>query len=96
MSFAGTLTSGATELINAYERLIMDVIRGNQTLFMRGDEVEASLEMDRSRSGCQPYGQHFRFRPMGQGARVRHQPMHCWPELDTSGVQSSHRILPIP
>ena len=42
MSFAGTLTSGATELINAYERLIMDVIRGNQTLFMRGDEVEAA------------------------------------------------------
>ncbi|ARO14710.1 glucose-6-phosphate 1-dehydrogenase [Ketogulonicigenium robustum] len=26
----------------AYERLIMDVIRGNQTLFMRGDEVEAA------------------------------------------------------
>ncbi|MCB1410930.1 MAG: glucose-6-phosphate dehydrogenase, partial [Rhodobacteraceae bacterium] len=24
------------------ERLIMDVIRGNQTLFMRGDEVEAA------------------------------------------------------
>ena len=28
----------------AYERLIMDVIRGNQTLFMRGDEVEAAWE----------------------------------------------------
>ena len=27
---------------DAYERLIMDVIRGNQTLFMRGDEVEAT------------------------------------------------------
>ena len=27
---------------DAYERLIMDVIRGNQTLFMRGDEVEAA------------------------------------------------------
>ena len=26
----------------AYERLIMDVIRGDQTLFMRGDEVEAA------------------------------------------------------
>jgi len=28
----------------AYERLIMDVIRGDQTLFMRGDEVEAAWE----------------------------------------------------
>jgi glucose-6-phosphate 1-dehydrogenase len=27
---------------DAYERLIMDVMRGNQTLFMRGDEVEAA------------------------------------------------------
>ncbi|MCY4260462.1 MAG: glucose-6-phosphate dehydrogenase, partial [Rhodobacteraceae bacterium] len=42
MSFAKTLTSDATELINAYERLIMDVIRGNQTLFMRSDEIEAA------------------------------------------------------
>ncbi len=29
---------------DAYERLIMDVIRGDQTLFMRGDEVEAAWE----------------------------------------------------
>lgn len=29
---------------DAYERLIMDVIRGNQTLFMRDDEVEAAWE----------------------------------------------------
>lgn len=29
---------------DAYERLIMDVIRGNQTLFMRKDEVEASWD----------------------------------------------------
>ncbi len=28
--------------VDAYERLILDVIRGNQTLFMRGDEVEAA------------------------------------------------------
>ncbi len=27
---------------DAYERLVMDVIRGDQTLFMRGDEVEAA------------------------------------------------------
>ena len=28
----------------AYERLLMDVVRGNQTLFMREDEVRASWE----------------------------------------------------
>ena len=27
---------------DAYERLLMDVVRGNQTLFMRRDEVKAS------------------------------------------------------
>ena len=40
MSFAETL--GDNQVPDAYERLIMDVIRGNQTLFMRGDEVEAA------------------------------------------------------
>jgi len=42
MSFADALGPEAAEVPDAYERLIMDVIRGNQTLFMRGDEVEAA------------------------------------------------------
>ena len=42
MSFAMALGEAAEEIPDAYERLIMDVIRGNQTLFMRGDEVEAA------------------------------------------------------
>jgi glucose-6-phosphate 1-dehydrogenase len=42
MTFADALGSGAEDVPDAYERLIMDVIRGNQTLFMRGDEVEAA------------------------------------------------------
>ncbi|WHZ37149.1 MULTISPECIES: glucose-6-phosphate dehydrogenase [unclassified Sagittula] len=42
MSFAEALGPDAEEVPDAYERLIMDVIRGNQTLFMRGDEVEAA------------------------------------------------------
>lgn len=29
---------------DAYQRLLMDVVRGDQTLFMRGDEVEAAWE----------------------------------------------------
>lgn len=42
MSFADALGEDAHEATDAYERLVMDVIRGNQTLFMRGDEVEAA------------------------------------------------------
>ncbi|WP_114286057.1 glucose-6-phosphate dehydrogenase [Candidatus Halocynthiibacter alkanivorans] len=42
MSFAETLGDDIADIPDAYERLIMDVIRGNQTLFMRGDEVEAA------------------------------------------------------
>jgi len=39
MSFATTFDGHIPE---AYERLLMDVIRGNATLFMRRDEVEAA------------------------------------------------------
>ncbi len=42
MTFADALGDDAEDVTDAYERLIMDVIRGNQTLFMRGDEVEAA------------------------------------------------------
>ncbi len=39
MTFAETFPVGAPD---AYERLLLDVIRGNATLFMRRDEVEAA------------------------------------------------------
>lgn len=39
LSFAATFTERTPE---AYERLLLDVIRGNQTLFMRRDELEAA------------------------------------------------------
>lgn len=42
MTFADALGPEGSDNVDAYERLIMDVIRGNQTLFMRGDEVEAA------------------------------------------------------
>ena len=42
MSFKEALGPDVGEAPEAYERLIMDVIRGDQTLFMRGDEVEAA------------------------------------------------------
>jgi glucose-6-phosphate 1-dehydrogenase len=43
MTFAKALGAEGA-MPEAYERLIMDVIRGDQTLFMRGDEVEAAWE----------------------------------------------------
>lgn len=39
LSFADTFTERTPE---AYERLLLDVVRGNQTLFMRRDELEAA------------------------------------------------------
>ncbi|MEO0653281.1 MAG: glucose-6-phosphate dehydrogenase [Pseudomonadota bacterium] len=42
MTFADALGAEGANVPDAYERLIMDVIRGDQTLFMRGDEVEAA------------------------------------------------------
>ncbi len=42
MSFAKAFGDDAAHVTDAYERLIMDMIRGNQTLFMRDDEVEAA------------------------------------------------------
>ncbi len=42
MTFAEQSGHGGWSMPDAYERLIMDVVRGDQTLFMRGDEVEAA------------------------------------------------------
>ena len=42
MTFSEALGPQSEYVPDAYERLIMDVIRGDQTLFMRGDEVEAA------------------------------------------------------
>ena len=41
LSFGDTFSS---RLPDAYERLLMDVVRGNQTLFMRSDEVLAAWD----------------------------------------------------
>nr|CAA6812146.1 MAG: Glucose-6-phosphate 1-dehydrogenase (EC [uncultured Thiotrichaceae bacterium] len=43
MSFSEGLSEN-WQMPDAYERLLMDVVRGDQTLFMRGDEVEAAWE----------------------------------------------------
>ncbi|SDG26754.1 glucose-6-phosphate dehydrogenase [Pseudonocardia oroxyli] len=60
LSFATTF---GRRLPDAYERLLMDVLRGNPTLFMRRDEIEAAWSWvepilngwGRSRHGPRPY-----------------------------------------
>jgi len=60
LSFAQTFSERTPE---AYERLLLDVIRGNQTLFMRRDELEAAWiwvdpireAWDRASEPPQPY-----------------------------------------
>lgn len=42
MTFARALSSVGERMPDAYERLLLDVVRGDQTLFMRSDEVEAA------------------------------------------------------
>ena len=42
LSFKSDLGIGDGGLPDAYERLVLDVVRGNQTLFMRRDEVDAA------------------------------------------------------
>jgi glucose-6-phosphate 1-dehydrogenase len=42
LSFSSDLGLGDGELPDAYERLVLDVVRGDQTLFMRRDEVDAA------------------------------------------------------
>jgi glucose-6-phosphate 1-dehydrogenase len=60
LSFAATFSERTPE---AYERLLLDVIRGQQTLFMRRDELEAAwswvdpirLGWDNAPDAPQPY-----------------------------------------
>ncbi len=59
---------------DAYERLLMDVIRGNMTLFMRRDEVEAAW------AWCEPILKHWEsgaltpksYPPLGRPDRIVH------------------------
>ena len=87
MTFADALGADV-EVSDAYERLIMDVIRGNQTLFMRGDEVEAAwkwtdailAQWEDRRDKPQPYD------PGGSGPEdalaLMHRDHRRWREIE--------------
>ena len=69
----------------AYERLIMDVVRGNQTLFMRRDEVEAAWQWidpilqawEDSRPGsARLYGRHLGAVGVDRADRARRRTWH--------------------
>jgi len=52
---------------DAYERLLMDVVRGNLSLFMRGDEVEAAWKwVDEIRESWEQSGQRLELYQAGQ------------------------------
>ena len=51
---------------DAYERLLMDVVRGNQTLFMRRDEVAAAWDW------IDPILEHWKASGRAQALYIRH------------------------
>ncbi len=77
MSFGAAVGAGF-RMPDAYERLLMDVIRGDQTLFMRGDEVEAAwawidpiiAAFEKGRAAPCPY------QPGGEGPMESHILLH--------------------
>ncbi len=92
MTFAEALGADGGNVPDAYERLIMDVVRGNQTLFMRGDEVEAAWgwtdamldAWEHSSGRPQPYDQG------GSGPEdalaLMHRDGRRWREIQTGGA----------
>ena len=61
----------------AYERLVLDVLIGDSTLFPHADEVEAGWRVvDPLEAGL---GRHARRSPTGPASGVRGRPTRCWP-----------------
>ncbi|MGV8938463.1 MAG: glucose-6-phosphate dehydrogenase [Allorhizobium sp.] len=85
MSFADSFSVRNPD---AYERLLMDVIRSNQTLFMRRDEVEAAWKwIDPILSGWEDAGQHVQGYTSGtwgpsQAIALIERDGRTWHELD--------------
>ncbi len=89
MTFAEALGDEALEAPDAYERLIMDVIRGDQTLFMRGDEVEAAwawtdpIIAEWEGRGDRPLGYEPGSTGPEEAAILLHRDARRWRELKT-------------
>ena len=86
MTFADALGEDV-EQADAYERLVMDVIRGNQTLFMRGDEVEAAWAWTDpiiaawEEAGDRPYDYEQGSTGPEEAAMLLHQEGRRWREI---------------
>ena len=77
MSFAKAFGMASAD---AYERLLMDAIRGNAALFMRRDEVEAAWKYHRSDS--RRLGP---FAGAAEALRRRHLGAECLGRVDRTG-----------
>ena len=67
----------------AYERLLLDVLLGDATLFPRNAEVEASWAVDRPARGV--LGRHHAARRTGPASGARGRPTRCWPPRAAGG-----------
>lgn len=88
MSFSKGLRQPVHRMPDAYERLVMDVIRGDQTLFMRGDEVEAAWQWtDPVINGWQNRGAPEPYDPGSSGPEdalmLMHRDGRRWREIAT-------------
>jgi glucose-6-phosphate 1-dehydrogenase len=87
MSFADRLADAGLRMPDAYERLLMDVVRGDQTLFMRGDEVEAAWAwIDPILAAWDDLGPPEQYDIGGSGPegalRLMHQDGRAWREIE--------------
>ena len=75
----------------AYERLILDVLIGDATLFPRNDEVEAVLGGDRPARGV--LGRHARRSCTAPASGDRGRPTRCSPATAGSGGGHEQRTM---
>ena len=88
MTFADAV-SEHMEVKDAYERLIMDVVRGDQTLFMRDDEVEAAwgwvtpIISTWEKAGTRPFPYACGGTGPKEAAALLQQNGHRWREIES-------------
>lgn len=76
---------GQTRRWDAYERLLLDILEGDSTLFMRRDEVEAAWAWIDPilKAGKNTSRRHATIR---LATTVRSRPTACWPTAEEPGI----------